>query len=257
MKEIIASVVSNKKVVPETRLIWLESDLIAATAKPGQFVMVSCGTVLLRRPVSIHQVDGNRFSLLFRIIGAGTQWLAQRLTGSTINLLGPLGNGFTIQPSARKILLVAGGIGIAPLLFLGDVAAKRDIEVTLLMGACSAADCLDLTGYGIPLNINVIKATDDGSLGYKGLVTDLMVNQVNLDRFDQIFACGPLPMYKTMSRMPELKNKPVQVSLEVRMACGLGICYACTVKTREGLKQVCRDGPVFDLSEVLWDEVAC
>jgi dihydroorotate dehydrogenase electron transfer subunit len=105
-----------------------------------------------------------------------------------------------------------------------------------------------------PFNINTVKVTDDGSEGFRGLATDLIVNHI--DWAHQLFACGPLPMYKTMAQMTELKDKPVQISLEVRMACGLGVCYGCTVKTNNGLKQVCRDGPVFKLDDIVWDEVA-
>jgi len=220
--------------------------------------MVNCGEeTLLRRPLSIHQVDGDKFAVLLQIAGEGTKWLSQRHTGDTLDVLGPLGNGFTIQPAAENILLVAGGIGIAPLIFLADAACRRGVKAMLLQGACSAANCIDLSGNrGRQLNINITKATDDGSLGYKGLVTDLLAGD-DFKQADQIFACGPLAMYKTMARMPQLKGKTVQVSLEVRMACGLGICYACTVKTKNGLKQVCRDGPVFNLNDVFWDTVVC
>ena len=252
MKQFFASVISNKEIAPETHLIWLESAGIATTSKPGQFVMASCGGgTLLRRPLSIHGVDRSRFSLLFRIVGEGTYWLAQRQIGNIVDVFGPLGNGFVIQPLARKILLIAGGIGLTPLVYLAKVAATHGIKATLLIGTSSAAHFPDLPIDGV----NIVKATDDGSEGYNGPVTDLIKN--HLDRVDQVFACGPLPMYRTMSRMSELKDKSVQVSLEVRMACGLGICYACTIKTRNGLKQVCNNGPVFDLNDVLWDEVAC
>ena len=105
-----------------------------------------------------------------------------------------------------------------------------------------------------PSLLNIVNVTEDGSSGYKGVVTSFVEFYSNLA--DQIFACGPLPMYKTMARMPELKNKPVQVSLEARMGCGLGICYGCTIKTTTGLKQVCRDGPVFDLDDIVWDEIS-
>lgn len=257
MKQAFASVISDREVAPETHLVWLESAEIAAAARPGQFVMASCGeNTLLRRPLSIHRVDGDKFAVLFQIVGKGTGWLSRLKAGDSLDVLGPLGNGFTIQPVTKNIILVAGGIGVAPLAFLAEVAVKQGVEAVLLQGACSAENCLDLSrSEEQPLNINIIKATDDGSLGYKGLVTDLISNHA--DQADQIFACGPLPMYKTMARMPELKYKPVQVSLEVRMACGLGICYGCTVKTRKGLKQVCSDGPVFELNDVLWDEVVC
>lgn len=264
MRQTLANVISNKEIAPETHLIWLESARITETARPGQFVMVSCGEdTLLRRPLSIHRVDRDKLAILFKVVGKGTRWLSQCQTGNNLDIIGPLGNGFTIQQATRNILLVAGGIGIAPLSFLADAAIKQGRKATLLMGASSAVHLLPaatsprgLLPEGVlPCSINIMKTTDDGSEGFKGLVTDLIAG--HSDQTDQIFACGPLAMYRTMSKMPELKNRPVQVSLEVRMACGLGICYACTVKTRKGLRQVCRDGPVFDLNDVCWDEVVC
>ena len=224
--------------------------------------MVRCGEdTLLRRPLSVHQVDGNKLALLFAIVGKGTRWLSQHQAGDIVDIFGPLGNGFAINPASQNLLLVAGGIGIAPLRFLADAAVKQPKKVTLLMGASSAVHLIPiapeprglLTGGVLPLNINITKATDDGSEGYKGLATDLIVDYI--DRADQIYACGPLPMYQTMAQMPELRNKPVQISLEMRMGCGRGTCYGCTVKTKNGLKQVCKDGPVFDLEDILWGEL--
>jgi dihydroorotate dehydrogenase electron transfer subunit len=259
-----APITSNTEILPETHLIWLESPQIAATARPGQFVMARCGEdTLLRRPLSIHQIDGDRLALLFKIVGRGTDWLAQCKTGETVDIFGPLGNGYTIHPNSKNLLLVAGGIGIAPLRFLADVAVSQEKKVTLLMGASSAVNLLPIIPIihvspitcGIPpeemlpFNINVVTATDDGSEGFKGPVTDLIAAYI--DHGDQIFACGPVGMYRTMARMPELKGRPVQVSLEIMMGCGIGVCYGCTMKTKSGLKQVCKDGPMFDLEDIM------
>ena len=250
MKQTAAPIISNREVMPGAYLIWLESPQIATSARPGQFVMVHCGEdTLLRRPLSVHQVDGNRLALLFAIVGRGTNWLSQRKTGDIIDIFGPLGNGFTVFPNSHNLLLVAGGMGIAPLYFLAKETLKRGCSITLLYGtAVRNPYPEDHLTHGIKL----ITATEDGTVGYRGMVTDLLPEFVDLA--DQIFACGPLPMYKTMAQMPELKNKPVQVSLETRMGCGRGVCYSCTVKTKSGLKQVCQDGPVFDLDDIIWDE---
>ena len=239
--------------MPGVYLLWLESAEIAAEARPGQFVMVSCGEdTLLRRPLSVHQIDNGKLALLFNVVGKGTLWLSQRQAGENIDLFGPLGNGFSLDPSSRNLLLVAGGIGIAPLCFLAEEAVRQNKEVTLIMGACDS-DCLYPSRL-LPDNVsNPLKTTDDGSEGYRGLVTDLIADYV--DRADEIFACGPLPMYKTMAQMPNLKDKPVRVSLEIMMGCGLGTCYGCTVKTRHGLKQVCKDGPIFELQDILWEDL--
>lgn len=254
MKSIKAKVISNSEVMPGVSLIWLESPQIASIAKPGQFIMLQCGEDnLLRRPLSIHNVDGNRCSLavLFSIVGKGTKWLSQRQPGEKIDILGPLGNGYSINPASRNLLLLGGGIGIAPLPFLARTAIERNCCVTLLLGASTATQlCPD---HLLTPTVNCITATDDGSIGEKGFITNLLPEYI--DRADQIFACGPAPMYRAMAKMPELKGKKVQVSLEMRMGCGFGLCYGCAVKTKTGSKQICKDGPVFELDDILWDEL--
>jgi dihydroorotate dehydrogenase electron transfer subunit len=184
-------------------------------------------------------------------VGRGTHWLSQRQAGDSLDLLGPLGNGYTVYPDAKNLLLVAGGIGIAPLVFLAQKASGLGCSITLLLGARTAAELYPKNL--LPAKLKLITATEDGEKGHKGMITDLLPDYINWA--DQVFACGPLPMYQAMARMPQLRNKPVQISLEVRMGCGLGICYGCTIKTRNGLKQVCKDGPVFELNDILWDEV--
>lgn len=229
-------------------LLRLQCPGIAGDAVPGQFVMVRCGEdSVLPRPFSLHRVyDGGEIALLYTVWtdGKGTGWLSRRRAGDRINLFGPLGNGFSVLPDARRLLLVAGGMGIAPLRFLADTASRQGKQVTLLMGAPSAGQLLPFA----PGGIETVKATEDGSAGRKGQVTELMVDYI--EQADQIFSCGPAGMYRAMAGMRELQDKPVQVSLETRMACGLGTCYGCTIRTRSGLAQVCRDGPVFDLRDV-------
>jgi dihydroorotate dehydrogenase electron transfer subunit len=253
-------IITNIEVMPGTRLVWLESPRIAATTRPGQFVMVRCGEdTQLRRPLSIHQVDGDKLALLFTIAGRGTHWLSERQRGDTVDIFGPLGNGFSVHPHSKNLLLVAGGIGIAPLRFLVNASLRQNKKVTLIMGATSAAYLMPISipqrlfNNGVPpFNINVVNATDDGSEGFKGMATDLIAGYA--DGADQVFACGPVNMYRTMAQMPELKNKPVQLSLEIMMGCGVGVCYGCTIKTKRGLKQVCQDGPVFDFKDIIWEE---
>ncbi|MFC1901794.1 dihydroorotate dehydrogenase electron transfer subunit [Chloroflexota bacterium] len=260
MKQIKARIISNSEVMPDTRLIWLECPPIAGTARPGQFVMVRCGEdTLLRRPLSVHQIDESktRLSLLFAVVGLGTAWLAERRAGDTADIFGPLGNGFTIAPTAKKLLLVAGGIGIAPLAFLADEAKKQGGEVFLFIGARNSAYLLP--DELLPTGINTIHSTEDGSAGFQGIVTAAWANMhlqyQQYQDIQDVFSCGPLPMYKAMAEMPELKGKNVQVSLEIMMGCGAGICYGCTIKTKQGLRQVCKDGPVFELKDIIWEGV--
>ena len=255
MKQVLAPIISNNEVTPETHLIWLESPQVASEAKPGQFVMVRCGENAeypLRRPLSIHQLSNNKLSFLFTVVGKGTYWLSQRQAGDNIDLLGPLGNGYSIHPASHHLLLVAGGIGIAPLGFLAQKALNQGCSVTLLLGAPTATQLYPR--HFLPDEAEIIIATDDGTTGKKGMITNLLPNFTGYA--DQIFACGPIAMYQTMSlNKQRLKGKSVQISLEVRMGCGRGVCYGCTVRTKNGLKQVCKDGPIFDLDDILWNEL--
>jgi dihydroorotate dehydrogenase electron transfer subunit len=255
MKQVTVPIISSSEVMPTTYLIRLEAPGIITGARPGQFVMVRCGEdTVLPRPLSIHRLDGNNLMLLFSVVGKGTGWLSQRKKGEALNIFGPLGNGFHMKQDTRNVLIVAGGIGIAPLCFLADESLKAGIKVTLINGA-KTADCLlpistpqKLYDGGLkPASINVVNATEDGSEGFKGMATDLI--PAYLEGIDQIFACGPVDMYHTMAQIPALKGKSVQISLEIMMGCGVGVCYGCTIRTKQGIKQVCQDGPVFEMGE--------
>ena len=254
MNQFAASIVSNNEVIPGIYLTRLELPQLMS-AQPGQFVMVRCGEdTLLRRPLSIHQLtteDGRaELALLFNVVGKGTHWLSQRRMGEKLDLLGPLGNGYTIYPTSYNLLLAAGGIGIAPLCFLAQRVLARGCSVRLLLGASTA--CQLYPRHLLPPEAGVFTSTEDGSAGEKGRGTDLLLKFA--DWADQIFACGPNPMYQTMATQ-NLKIKYTQISLEMRMGCGFGTCLGCTIKTITGLKQVCKDGPIFNLGEIFWDEI--
>ncbi|MDD4859532.1 MAG: dihydroorotate dehydrogenase electron transfer subunit, partial [Dehalococcoidales bacterium] len=211
---------------------------------------------VLPRPFSIHQVDKSDIILFFAALedGKGSQWLSKQQDNEMIEVFGPLGNNFSIHPKAKNLLLVAGGMGLAPLCFLAQQATCEKRSVTLILGAAVGPLYTERPENLLPPKINIDTATEDGSSGHHGKVTDLLPKYI--DHADQIIACGPLPMYRSMSQMPELKGKSVQISLELRMGCGVGVCYGCTVHTRHGLKQVCKDGPVFDLNDITnWDEL--
>lgn len=252
----LAPIVSAEQVMPGVHLLEVRSPAIASSARPGQFAMVSCDSGygrLLRRPISIHRISGDNAGFLFAVVGNGTEWLSRRQAGENVDILGPMGNGFSIQPRPPKLLLVAGGIGLAPLYFLSQHALKAGCSVKLMIGARTAG--LLFPARLLPPGVEVITATEDGTAGEKGLITSLLPRYAG--ESDQILACGPVPMYRAMADRyhADLQGKPVQVSLEVRMGCGLGFCYACTINTRQGLKQVCKDGPVFNLDDVIWDEI--
>lgn len=232
-------------------LLWLRCPEIAREAQPGQFILAYCDHgCTLPRPFSIHQTRGDSLALFFTVWedGKGTSWLSHRAAGDTIRLLGPLGHGYTVNQASRNLLLVAGGVGIAPLYFLAQKYRKQNHEITLLMGA-QRADQLYPENL-LPPGIEAVMTTDDGSAGRKGLVTALLPDYI--DRADQVFTCGPIGLYRNLAkREPELlKGKPTQLSLDSRMACGHGVCYGCTIETANGLKQICKDGPVFEMSEI-------
>ncbi|MDD3265471.1 MAG: dihydroorotate dehydrogenase electron transfer subunit [Dehalococcoidales bacterium] len=235
-------------------LAWIGSKQIARTAQPGQFVMVSCNNYLLRRPLAVHKVSPkkDRFAILFAVCGKGTTWLSRQKPGIELNILGPLGNSFTLVPGAQNILLVAGGLGIAPLQFAAQVAREKGKSVTLLQGA-STASCV-YPSTSLPDGVKCYTATEDGSCGAHCLVTGILHDYIGWA--DQIMACGPNAMYHPIatSNKQLFKVKPFQVSLETRMGCGFGACYGCSIKTARGMKKVCHDGPVFDYYDILWKE---
>jgi len=244
---------SGDRVLLNLHLIRLRCPEIAREARPGQFVMVRCGNdCVLPRPFSIHKVDDDELDLFYAVLegGKGTSWLSKRTEGENVDIFGPLGNGFLVYPDSRNLLLVAGGVGIAPLYFLAQEALKQGYSVTLLHGASTAANLYP--GHLLPAGLEPIPVTEDGTAGKRGMVTDLLPDFA--PRADQVFACGPAAMYDEMRKQQSLKSKPVQVSLEVRMGCGLGACYGCSIRTMSGLKQVCKDGPVFALDDLLGDK---
>ncbi len=253
-KQVQGLVASSAPVTAGVHLLWLEAPHIAAATRPGQFAMLKCGGgAFLRRPLSIHRISENKkqVAFLFAVLGKGTDWLSRSKPGDMIDVLGPLGNGFNLMPSSREILLVAGGLGLAPLVFLAEQATQKGVRVNLAYGTPTDQR---YSRELLPKGIKLVEFTDDGSCGRRGLVTECVPDF--LETVDQIFVCGPLPMYRTLAKQQNLRGKNVQVSLETRMACGLGVCYGCTIGTRSGLKQVCHDGPVFRLDEVDWEEMA-
>ena len=254
----ICPVISNDEITPGTWLIWLDSPEIARRAQPGQFVMVACGKeTVLRRPISIHSVDHDTFALLYAVVGKGTEWLTHLKMGDSLDVLGLMGNGFKLidEPSGTlSFLMIAGGIGIAPLRYLIEKVIPSCRQIILLQGAATARKLYPKEL--LPPEVSLTVATEDGTAGHKGLITDLIPTFATTA--DKIFACGPMPMLKYLAehqKALKLDDKPVSISMEMRMACGLGICYGCTIRTSNGLKEVCRAGPVFDLNEVIWDEM--
>ena len=237
-------------------LIRLTDDKPLPEMLPGQFVEIRVDgspTTFLRRPISINFVDQeqNELWLLVAAIGDGTRRLAALQPGDTLNCLLPLGHGFTMPASKdERILLVGGGVGVAPLLYMGAVMQRMGCEPTFLLGARTAKDLLMLDmfkRYG-----RVCVTTEDGSEGEKGFVTNHSLLQK--EQFTRIATCGPTPMMKAVARYARQSETDCEVSLENLMACGLGACLCCVEKTTEGNLCVCKEGPVFNLRKLLWQD---
>ena len=235
-------------------LIRLADDKPLPDMLPGQFVEVrvdNSPTTFLRRPISISFVDRSRNELwlLVAAIGDGTRAMASLAVGSRLNCLLPLGNGFTMPSSAsERVLLVGGGVGVAPLLYMGSAMRRCGCEPTFLLGARRSADLLLLDHfrrYG-----RVFVTTEDGSAGERGFVTNHSVLQS--EHFDRIQTCGPKPMMVAVARYAAAAGIDCEASLENMMACGVGACLCCVEKTTEGNLCVCKEGPVFNINKLLW-----
>lgn len=240
-------------------LIRILAPEMAAIAQPGQFIQVrvagdESNDPILARPISIYRIDREvgSLSFIFKVVGRGTRILSGRNCGELLEILGPVGNGFTVEPGIENLALIAGGIGMPPLFCLAE-QWRREIpiaQISLFYGGRSKTDFLATEAWE-QLGIGIHFATDDGTLGFHGLVTDLFLQQARQNPFDYIMACGPTPMLRTVQKIAVEKNIPGQLSLEAHMACGVGACLGCACQTKNGYRRVCVDGPVFPISEVV------
>lgn len=231
---------------------------IAEAARPGQFLQVRVSTSidpLLRRPFSIHRINRKKgqIMLLYRVIGKGTAILAQKVVGEEVDVMGPLGNGFSIQKPFNHALIVAGGMGSAPVFFLMDELRSMGKNISFLWGAKTGCEIFSIDELK-QTDINLLLATEDGTLGETGFVTDCL--QRYLEDFNPSevmgFVCGPAAMIYTVQKMALETSFEWQVSVEERMACGVGVCMGCAVPiSTNDFKLVCKDGPVFDLKEIV------
>ena len=268
MKKFILDLTVNgtERISPKHVLLKLTHQEVLPEMRAGQFVEVridGASKTFLRRPISINFVDRekNELWLLVAMVGEGTQALGRLQPGDTLNCVLPLGNGFTLHtppsslhtspstllPPPSTPLLVGGGVGVAPLLFLGAELHRQGVTPTFLLGGRSERDLLELDlfrKYG-----RVCVTTEDGTAGEQGFVTN---HSVLRERFDQIYTCGPTPMMKAVARYATEQGIGCEVSLENLMACGLGACLCCVEKTVDGNLCVCKDGPVFPISKLMW-----
>ena len=248
-----AQILENQRLSTDVFKMILRSPQVAGKCVPGQFVMVrinDSGEPLLRRPLSIAGVGPDRETLIliYRVVGRGTEMMKELSAGQSLEVLGPLGRGFDLSP--RRILLIGGGIGLAPLLFVAQERCEQPVQ--LLAGGRCQEEMFWLELFKNQCD-GITATTDDGSLGEQGTCVDILPTLLQNQHYDAILTCGPRPLMKKVAEMGAERGIPVQVSLEEHMACGLGACLTCTCDSREGLaRQVCKDGPVFRAEEVKW-----
>jgi dihydroorotate dehydrogenase electron transfer subunit len=257
MKKFVLDLTVNsvERLTPKHVLIRLTDSQPLPKMLPGQFVEVRVDgspTTFLRRPISINFIDRehNELWLMVAMIGDGTRQLGNLKTGDTLNCVLPLGNSFTLPSQTSEkpsYLLVGGGVGMAPMLYLGAQLKKMGINPTFLLGGRTKADILELDLF--KRIGRVCMTTEDGSIGEKGFVTN---HSVLTEHFDRIYTCGPKPMMVAVARYAKENNIDCEVSLENMMACGLGACLCCVEKTTDGNLCVCKEGPVFNVKRLLW-----
>jgi dihydroorotate dehydrogenase electron transfer subunit len=248
-------VIRNERVAEGVGLLVLRSPRIASQVESGQFVhlRIETGTdYLLRRPFSVHRTAGERIEILYQVLGRGTRAMALLGPRDLMDAVGPLGSGWRVPAEASHALLVAGGLGAAPLGMLAERLAARGIAVSVALGAPTserlvARDLFESVARRVQVS------TDDGSAGETGFVTAVSSRLLAEDRPDVVYVCGPEVMARAVATQAADAGVPCQVSLERLMACGIGACLSCVVTTTEGRKRACVDGPVFDAEEVCWD----
>lgn len=261
IEPIAAEVLSIFPVADGIYELELAAPKAAEQAKPGQFAMLrpgAGGKPYLGRPMGIYDRDLKRgsISILFEVHGAGTRAMAGLHEGDKLDLLAPLGNGFTPAADLRRALVIGGGIGVAPLYPLLCQLKSQGVETAIMLGAQCGERMLALerlVRLGIPTRLY----TDDGTMGKRGYLTEDLPEVLRYGRFEQVFCCGPMPMMRAVANICAEYRTPCQVSLEERMGCGFGICVCCVVDCQDAegnisKKRVCYDGPVFDSQEVVW-----
>jgi dihydroorotate dehydrogenase electron transfer subunit len=285
MQLVDAELLESRQILPGQWLQHYHAPSIATATRAGQFVHVRTGDwsgLVLRRPFTVNTADpaSGTISIHFREVGKGTTWMTRMRPGDRLDMLGPLGQGFQVDSRSRHLLLVAGGLGIADVRLLADEALRDGRQVALLYGCRDASEVYPSSL--LPDELEYLVATDDGSVGHHGFVTDLVLEYEAWA--DQAFACGPLPMLRTLAAMatgrsrrlgvatlgrkrgagkpvrpgsPEARRKAfLQVAMEQNMGCAVGACLGCVVWGVDGPQRVCREGPVFASAEIDWDATA-
>ncbi len=241
---------SNQKIAENTFLLKVNAEEYIPYVKPGQFFNIKVNNnsyPLLRRPFSISDVEGDSILFMYKVVGEGTRILANKVVGDQINILGPLGNQFSINESSNHVILIGGGIGIAPFPYLIK-QLPNSVKYSVLFGVRTEKE---VHSYGLK---NILYSSDDGTVGIKGNTIELLdihLKQI-AEKDVKIFACGPNPMLKALQEYTNNKNIECEVSMESAMACGFGICQGCPIENKDNnYKLICKDGPVFNIRDIM------
>lgn len=233
----------SEQIAPKVFALTLSGDVSLHKA-PGQFVNIRLDGFFLRRPISVCDVSDNALTVVYKVVGDGTLALSKKRRGDALDVLVGLGNGFDAARPGERPLLVGGGLGVPPLFTLAKALCARGKQPTALLGFGTAGEAILIDRFRA-LGIPVVVTTADGSLGQMGLVTDALP-RIYADLF---YACGPIPMLRALCERTPL---PGELSFEARMACGFGACMGCSMPTKDGMRRVCADGPVFDKDVIVW-----
>jgi len=243
MDQVILTIKENVPIAADVRRMVLNGD-VAAVTNPGQFINIALSGRFLRRPISVCDRSDDDLTILYKVVGQGTAQMAGMRPGEKLDVLTGLGNGFDLRAAKDHTLIIGGGIGAAPLYWLGRELRARGIKTTAVLGVNTEADIFYETEFAAICD-HVILATADGSRALKGFVTDALVGLT----YDYFYTCGPEPMLKAVWKAAESDG---EFSFEERMGCGFGACMGCTCRTVTGWKRICRDGPVLRKEELLW-----
>ncbi len=256
------AIVLRKQTWKNYCLLGLGAEAIARDAQPGQFIMVRTSEnhyPLLRRPFCVHSVQNGSVEIFFHKIGPGTTILSRKEQGDTVDILGPLGKGFSLENSLeeKSVALIGGGRGIAPLYFLAQKLRLVHALPRIFYGGRTLAD-IPLKHMFDEASFEVLASTDDGTFGFKGMVTELFQAELHVSSPVRIYACGPEAMMQKIDHIARERNIPAEFSLESFMGCGFGACWGCVRKIRTGtnveLKKICEEGPVFSGGQIIWEE---
>ena len=234
-------ILSNEKIAKDVYKMILEGDTQYITA-PGQFINIKLDGKFLRRPISVCDCDENTITIIYKVVGSGTEYMAQLESGEVLDVLTGLGNGYDISKSAKP-LLIGGGVGVPPMYMLAKKLIESGQKPTVILGFNTKEEIFFEEEFRA-LGCDVRVTTVDGSYGIKGFVTDAFPEE-----YDYFYTCGPMPMFKAIENTAKTSG---QYSFEERMGCGFGACMGCSCKTKYGNKRICKDGPVLEREEIIW-----